>query len=116
MPEAELGAGYWRAYERFCRWRSIARGAARHDTARGALRHLAYAVGWKKLAPLWDAVIRARRLGRMLPALEAILHGFGRLRSAPEAACDGEAALRPVEEAAVAASAVPVIADAAALV
>ena len=76
MPEAELEAGYWRAYERFYRWRSIARGAAQHDTARGSLRHLAYAVGWKKLEPLWDLVIRARRLKQMLPALEAILHGF----------------------------------------
>jgi radical SAM superfamily enzyme YgiQ (UPF0313 family) len=79
MPEAELEAGYWRAYERFYRWRSIARGATHHESALGGLRHLAYAVGWKKLEPLWDGVIRARRLGQMLPALEAILHGFGRL-------------------------------------
>ena len=79
MPEAVLEAGYWGAYERFYRWGSILRGAAHHSTALGGLRHFAYAAGWKKLEPLWDVVIRARRLGRMLPALEAILHGFGRL-------------------------------------
>jgi radical SAM superfamily enzyme YgiQ (UPF0313 family) len=83
MPEAELEAGYWRAYERFYRWRSIAHGATQHESLRGGVRHLAYAVGWKKLEPLWDVVIRARRLRQMLPALEAILHGFGGLRSEP---------------------------------
>ncbi len=91
MPAEALEAGYWRAYERFYRWGSIVRGAARHGTILGALRHLAYAVGWKKLEPLWDVVIRARRLGTMLPALEAILHGFGRL---PAEVSDEEA--RPV--------------------
>jgi radical SAM superfamily enzyme YgiQ (UPF0313 family) len=101
MPETELEAGYWRAYERFYRWRSIARGAAAHDTARGALRHLAYAVGWKKLEPLWDVVIRARRPGMMLPALEAILHGFGGL---PSAAGDGDAGDEAVVEAPAAAA------------
>jgi hypothetical protein len=35
-------------------------------------------VGWKKLEPLWDAVIRARRATSMLPVLETILSEFGR--------------------------------------
>ena len=42
------------------------------------LRHAAYAVGWKKLEPLWDVIIRARRATSMLPVLEAILSEFGR--------------------------------------
>ena len=41
------------------------------------LRHFAYAAGWKKFEPLWDAVIRAKRAGMMLPVLEAILSEFG---------------------------------------
>ena len=90
MPAAALEAGYWRAYERFYRWRSILEGARHHSTAVGGLRHLAYAVGWKKLEPLWDLAIRARRLRQTLPALEAILHGFGRLP--PEAARRDEGA------------------------
>ena len=42
-----------------------------------SVRHAAYAAGWKKFEPLWDAVIRARRLAAMLPLLEGILSGFG---------------------------------------
>ena len=43
---------------------------AGQDTVRAAARHLAYAGGWKKFEPLWDLVIRARRVGAMLPVLE----------------------------------------------
>ena len=52
-------------------WRSILRGASAHDDLLARLRHVAYAAGWKKFEPLWDAVIRARRGGMMLPVLEA---------------------------------------------
>ena len=41
------------------------------------LRHLAYTGGWKKLEPLWDLVIRARRVASFLPLLETVLEGFG---------------------------------------
>jgi hypothetical protein len=73
-PEA-LEAGYWRAYREFYRWRSIARGAMAHDDLTDGLRHFAYATGWKKFEPLWDAAIRARRLGALLPVLETVLTG-----------------------------------------
>ena len=78
-PEA-LEAGYWRAYERFYRWSSILRGAATKRTLRDFARHAAYAFGWKKLEPLWDLVIRARRIASLRPVLEGVLTGFGRLR------------------------------------
>ena len=42
---------------------------------------MAYAAGWKKFEPLWDAVIRARRTALMLPVLESILSEFGRRQS-----------------------------------
>lgn len=42
----------------------------------GQMRHVAYAGGWKKLEPMWDWIIRARQLGRMLPVLESVLSGF----------------------------------------
>ncbi|HET8648202.1 MAG TPA: radical SAM protein [Vicinamibacteria bacterium] len=79
MPEAELEAGYWRAYRDFYRWGSILRGAATKETLGGRLRHAAYAAGWKKLEPLWDWIIRLRRAGQALSVLEAVLSGFGRL-------------------------------------
>jgi radical SAM superfamily enzyme YgiQ (UPF0313 family) len=73
MSARTLEEGYRRAYRNFYRWGSIARGAAVHDDWRGRLRHAAYAAGWKKFEPLWDVVIRARRVGIMLPVLETIL-------------------------------------------
>lgn len=78
MSAEALEAGYWRAYRDFYRWGSILRGAATKPTAVESLRHLAYAGGWKKLEPLWNTVIRARRVSRMAPVLESVLTGFGR--------------------------------------
>ncbi|HEV2761731.1 MAG TPA: radical SAM protein [Pyrinomonadaceae bacterium] len=78
MTPQQLEAGYRRAYRDFYRWRSILRGAATKPSLLGAARHTAYAGGWKKFEPLWDFVIRAKRISRTLPVLEAILSGFGR--------------------------------------
>jgi radical SAM superfamily enzyme YgiQ (UPF0313 family) len=80
MSAAQLEDGYHRAYREFYRWRSIVRGASAHEDLVAGLRHCAYSAGWKKFEPLWDFIIRARRAGTMLPALEAILSEFGRRR------------------------------------
>jgi radical SAM superfamily enzyme YgiQ (UPF0313 family) len=80
-PEA-LEAGYWRAYGEFYKWRSIFKGAWAKELRKGTsgwsarLRHIAYAGGWKKLEPMWDFIIRAKRATRMLPVLEAVLKGW----------------------------------------
>jgi radical SAM superfamily enzyme YgiQ (UPF0313 family) len=78
MSAESLEAGYWRAYRDFYRWGSIFRGAWTKGNFHGRLRHVGYAGGWKKFEPLWDWVIRAKRAGSMLPALETILSGFGK--------------------------------------
>jgi radical SAM superfamily enzyme YgiQ (UPF0313 family) len=78
LTGAQLESGYHWAYREFYKWSAIARGAASHGDTLAALRHFAYAAGWKKFEPFWDLVIRARRAGMMLPALEAILGEFGR--------------------------------------
>ncbi len=80
LTAEQLESGYWRAYREFYTWGSIARGAWTKDTVLGAARHAAYAGGWKKFEPLWDAIIRAKKASQMLPVLEAILSGFGRFR------------------------------------
>ena len=80
-PEA-LEAGYWHAYESFYRWGSILRGAATKAALPDSLRHLAYAGGWKKLEPMWDLVIRAKRVSTLLPVLESVLSSFGRRAAA----------------------------------
>ena len=61
LTPQELEEGYWRAYESFYRWSAILRGAAAKPSWLGRLRHVAYAGGWKKMEPLWDLVIRAKR-------------------------------------------------------
>ncbi len=71
-PDA-LEAGYWRAYREFYAWANIARGAFTHETAKHRAKHFFYAAGWKKFEPLWDLVIKARRLDLMTPLLEAVL-------------------------------------------
>lgn len=81
MTAKQLEQGYWRAYRDFYRWGSILRGANNKPQLAGRLRHIAYAGGWKKFEPLWDAVIRFKRVSQMLPALETILSGFGKHRS-----------------------------------
>ncbi len=79
-----LEQGYWRAYRDFYRWGSIAKGASTKSTLSGQLRHIAYAGGWKKLEPLWDWVIRARRVNQLLPMLESLLSEFGHRASGPK--------------------------------
>ncbi len=73
MTPAQLEAGYWRAYRDFYRWGSIWRGAADQAGCRDRLRHLAYAGGWKKFEPVWDALIRTRHVLHALPLLEKTL-------------------------------------------
>ena len=78
MTAEALEAGYWRAYREFYRWSAIFRAAWTKKTIPGQLRHLAYTGGWKKLEPLWDWVIRAKRVASFLPLLETVLEGVGR--------------------------------------
>lgn len=78
MSAQALENGYWRAYKDFYGWGSILRGAGTKTNVIGAARHVAYAGGWKKFEPLWDWIIRARRISHMLPVLESVLTGFGK--------------------------------------
>jgi radical SAM superfamily enzyme YgiQ (UPF0313 family) len=78
MTAEVLEQGYWRAYREFYRWGAIFQGAWTKERAAEKLRHLAYAGGWKKFEPMWDWVIRAKRVSSLLPMLETVLAGFGR--------------------------------------
>jgi radical SAM superfamily enzyme YgiQ (UPF0313 family) len=78
MTAEQLEAGYWSAYREFYRWGSIWRGASRKREWIGRARHFAYAAGWKKFEPLWDWLIRTRRVFHALPLLESVLDRFGR--------------------------------------
>ena len=96
-----LEAGYGRAYRDFYRWRNILRGASTKPTWVGAARHAAYSAGWKKFEPLWDWLIRARRVGRARPILESVLEGFLRERRARTRSDQGAEDLARHEDAVV---------------
>jgi hypothetical protein len=76
LTAEQLETGYWRTYRDFYRWGSIFQGSQAHTKTIDQLRHIAYAGGWKKLEPMWDWVIRAKRVTNMLPMLERVLAGF----------------------------------------
>jgi radical SAM superfamily enzyme YgiQ (UPF0313 family) len=82
-----LETGYWWAYREFYQWRSIMRGASTKASPVDAVRHIAYAGGWKRLEPFWDWVIRARRVRRLRPVLEAVLLGFGKHKLVESRSC-----------------------------
>jgi radical SAM superfamily enzyme YgiQ (UPF0313 family) len=88
-PEA-LEDGYWRAYRDFYSWANIAKGAIIHEQVKHRAKHFFYAAGWKKFEPLWDLVIKARRLDLMTPFLEAVLARVTR----------GESGVTPTQKAA----------------
>ena len=96
MTPAQLEDGYWRAYRDFYRWGSILRGAATKPDWAGRARHAAYAIGWKKCEPLWDLLIRARRVGQGLPLLERVLAGASREGRRPRGRRRRPSSARPV--------------------
>jgi radical SAM superfamily enzyme YgiQ (UPF0313 family) len=87
MTPDELERGYWRAYRDFYRYGSILRGAATKPTLAGRARHAAYAIGWKKCEPVWDALIRRGVIGRARPLLEAVLDGIDGRRARAASVC-----------------------------
>lgn len=78
MSAESLEAGYWLAYRDFYGWGSIYRGAMAKNSWNSRARHFAYAAGWKKFEPMWDWVIRAKRVSNLLPVLEGVLDSCGR--------------------------------------
>ena len=77
-----LKHGYDWAYREFYRWSSIARASLAHGTLKHQAKHFFYAAGWRKFEPLWDLVIRAKRLEWMTPVLETLLSRVTNTRDA----------------------------------
>ncbi len=78
MSARNLEEGYWRAYHDFYRWGSILKSCATKPTWFERARHFGYTAGWKKFEPVWDWVIRARRINNFIPLLELLLAEFGK--------------------------------------
>lgn len=73
-----LKTGYDRAYRDFYNWGNILRASSAHGSVKHRAKHFGYAAGWKKFEPLWDLVIKTKRLGVMTPLLEAVLSKVSR--------------------------------------
>jgi hypothetical protein len=78
MSAEVLEQGYRQSYQDFYRWNAIFKGASSKEDVNGKLRHIAYAGGWKKFEPMWDWIIRAKRVPNLLPVLEKVLAGSDR--------------------------------------
>ena len=86
LTPRELEEGYNRAYRDFYGWSNIVNASLNHATAKHRLKHFAYAAGWKKLEPVWNAAIKLRRLDLMRPLLEAVLSRVTRAEARAEPA------------------------------
>ncbi|MBS1371408.1 MAG: B12-binding domain-containing radical SAM protein [Lentisphaeria bacterium] len=73
MTPQELEAGYRRSYRSFYRWRNIFRSASHQHPWTKKLRHFGYTAAWKKIDPLWAAVIRLKQLAPASALLEKVL-------------------------------------------
>ncbi|WDT86983.1 B12-binding domain-containing radical SAM protein [Alteromonas sp. 009811495] len=73
LSEEELKAGYDWAYKEFYSWSNIFKSSFNHDSLKHSFKHLFYMGGWKKFEPLWNFMIKSRKLNYMLPLLESIL-------------------------------------------
>ncbi|MEE9320098.1 MAG: radical SAM protein [Granulosicoccus sp.] len=73
MSENQLLEGYQRSYKQFYSWNNILKGSSQHVAAKHRLKHFFYAAGWKKFEPVWDVMIRSKRLALMTPVLEGVL-------------------------------------------
>ena len=73
MTAEQVESGYWEAYRHFYKLGNIREGARHHASAALRRKHLLYSTAWKKLDPLWNAVIRSGLLGQARKVLERTL-------------------------------------------
>jgi len=73
ITPAALKEGYDQAYREFYGLRSIFAAAMSHDGLKHRMKHLAYALGWKRMEPLWNLLLKTGTVGAARPVLEAAL-------------------------------------------
>lgn len=73
MTAQEIEDGYWQAYREFYTWKNIFSASWSHERLLSKIKHLCYTGGWKKIEPLWNALINLGRLKNMMPLLETLL-------------------------------------------
>jgi len=98
MTDTELERGYWRCYRRFYSAANILKAGMRHESRSFGLKCAAYAALWKRMEPMWNALIRLGVVGSMRPVIEAGLNAArswkgGRRRDASAARSIAETTL-----------------------
>jgi len=73
LSTQELENGYWWAYNEFYKWNNIFKASFLHESFKHQLKHLFYTGGWKKFESVWNVMIKAGGLKKMLPLLELLL-------------------------------------------
>ena len=73
MSIDELEEGYRWSYKNFYSIKSIMKSAMVHDKIGKKLSSFAYSFGWKKMEPLWEMIIRLKKLPYSIPILEEVL-------------------------------------------
>lgn len=73
LTSEEIEQGYWWAYKEFYKWNNILKASFSHEQLKHQMKHLIYTGGWKKFEGLWNILIKAGGLKKMLPILELLL-------------------------------------------
>lgn len=73
LSSTELEDGYWWSYNEFYKWNNILKASFSHEQFKHQMKHLFYTGGWKKFEGLWNIIINAGGLKKMLPLLELLL-------------------------------------------
>jgi radical SAM superfamily enzyme YgiQ (UPF0313 family) len=73
LSSLELEEGYLWAYKEFYKWNNVLKASFSHKQIKHQIKHFIYTGGWKKFESLWNIIINAGGLKKMLPLLELLL-------------------------------------------
>lgn len=78
MSKEVLQEGYHRAYRDFYRWSNLWKSASVQRDPASRFRQFAYGIGWKKMEPLWNLLVRSGALPKSRQILETVLDAIPR--------------------------------------
>jgi len=73
MSVDELERGYWNSYTDFYKYSSIWKSAMIQGSISRKISSLAYSIGWKKIEPLWEFMVKYEKLKYALPLFVSVL-------------------------------------------
>jgi radical SAM superfamily enzyme YgiQ (UPF0313 family) len=73
MEIKDLEDGYWWSYKNFYSLGSIFKSSSVHKKNSKKISSFFYSFGWKKMEPIWEIIVRLKKLRYSIPILETIL-------------------------------------------